>query len=250
MRTGNPVLSNRFMGMTGGGALAGEGAATMSIQGTINKATLLIGIVTVAAMFTWTQFMKTQELSDVLPYMLGGLIGGLVLCLAICFMPHAAPFLTPIYAGCEGLFLGGLSAIVETQYPGIAFQAIGLTLGIFIAMLLLYSSRVIRATPAFVRGVMMATGAVFIVYMINMVMGFFGMTVPFLHDASPIGIGVSVVIVIIAALNLILDFHFIEQGVEAGAPKKLEWFGAFGLLVTLVWLYIEVLRLLSKLRSR
>jgi uncharacterized YccA/Bax inhibitor family protein len=151
---------------------------------------------------------------------------------------------------CEGLALGGISALLEQAYPGIAIQSLGLTLGVTVVMLVLYTSGTLRATPKFTMGVIAATGGIFVVYLVDMVLRIFGRQVPLLNGSGPWGIGISLVIVIIAALNLILDFDFVETGVRAGAPKYMEWYGAFGIMVTLVWMYLEILRLLGKIRRR
>jgi len=156
----------------------------------------------------------------------------------------------PIYAVAEGFFLGGLSGLVNLRFPGIPFQAVCLTFGTLFMLLMAYQTGWIRATENFKLGVTAATGGICMLYLVSMVMGFFGMQIPFIHESGPIGIGFSVFVVIIAALNLVLDFDFIEHGAEHGAPKYMEWYAAFGLLVTLVWLYIEILRLLSKLARR
>jgi len=185
------------------------------------------------------------------PWMIGGAIGGLIFGLITAFKPTAAPYTAPVYAALEGLFLGGISALFELMYPGIVVQAVALTFGTLGALLLAYTSGLIKPTENFKLGITAATGAIFLVYMVSMVMNMFGSGgIGFIHDSGPIGIGFSVVVVIIAALNLVLDFDFIESGAKRGAPKYMEWYGAFGLLVTLVWLYLEILRLLSKLRSR
>ena len=183
-------------------------------------------------------------------YMIGGAIGGLIFALITIFKPTWAPVTAPIYAALEGLFIGALSAFAESKFPGIVLQATGLTFGILFALLGAYRSGLIKATENFKLGVAAATGGIFLVYMASFVLGMFGVAIPFLHDASPIGIGISVFICIIAALNLVLDFDFIENGADNGAPKYMEWLGAFGLMVTLIWLYIEILHLLMKLRSR
>ena len=183
-------------------------------------------------------------------YMIGGAIGGLIFALITVFKPTWSPVTAPIYAALEGLFIGALSAFAESKFPGIVLQATGLTFGILFALLGAYRSGLIKATENFKLGVAAATGGIFLVYMASFVLGMFGVAIPFLHDATPIGIGISVFICIIAALNLVLDFDFIENGADNGAPKYMEWLGAFGLMVTLVWLYIEILHLLMKLRSR
>ena len=156
----------------------------------------------------------------------------------------------PIYAVIEGMILGSISAIFEKNYPGIVIQAVGLTFGVLFCLLMVYKSRLIKVTDNFRLGVVAATGGIALFYFISLALGFFGMRIPFIHESGPLGIGFSLFVVVIASLNLVLDFDFIEKGAEAGAPKFMEWYGAFGLLVTLVWLYIEILRLLSKLRNR
>jgi uncharacterized YccA/Bax inhibitor family protein len=219
----------------------------MTINGTVNKAFITLVILLGSAFASWMMFFNGQE---VLPLAYGGLIVGFILALVISFKPVAAPYLVPIYAVAEGLFLGALSATYESLYNGITLQAALLTMAVFIALLVAYKTRLIKATENFKLGVVAATGGIMIMYLLSFVLGFFGISIPYLHDNSLIGIGISVVIVIVAALNLVLDFDFIEGGAERGAPKYMEWYGAFGLMVTLVWLYIEIIRLLSKLRSR
>ena len=243
-KTSNPALNeNTFQGPV---ATAGD---AMTLQGTVNKTGLLLLCVVGTAAWTWG-LAHSNTPQAALPWMIGGLIGGLVFSLVTIFKKTWAPITAPIYALCEGLVLGGISALLEQQYPGIAIQAMGLTFGVTAVMLVLYTSRVLRATPKFTMGVIAATGAIFIVYMVDIVLGMFGRHVPLLNSSGPMGIGISVVIVIIAALNLILDFGFVETGVQAGAPKYMEWYGAFGIMVTLIWLYVEMLRLLSKIRRR
>jgi uncharacterized YccA/Bax inhibitor family protein len=166
------------------------------------------------------------------------------------FKPTLAPITTPIYAALEGLALGAISALVEMRFPGIVIQAVALTFGTLFCLLMAYRSGLIQATENFKLGVVAATGGIFMIYMVSWVLSFFGTSVPFIHESGIIGILFSLGVVVIAALNLVLDFDFIEQGAESGAPKYMEWYAAFGLLVTLVWLYIEILHLLMKLRSR
>jgi uncharacterized YccA/Bax inhibitor family protein len=166
------------------------------------------------------------------------------------FKPTTAPIAAPIYALLEGLFLGGISSIMEARFPGIVIQAVGLTFGTLFALLFAYKSGLIKATENFKLGVTAATGGIFMMYMVSFILGFFGMNVPFIHGNGIMGIGISGFIVVIAALNLVLDFDFIEHGVEQGSPKFMEWRAALGLMITLVWLYLEILHLLSKLRSR
>ncbi len=244
MRSGNPALKastfERFD--------VYEPTRTMSLEGTVFKTGFLLLLVIGGAAITWSALAQQNPI--VMPLMMGGLIGGLVFCLITCFKPQWAAVTAPIYAFAEGLFLGGLSAFVEARYPGIAFQAVGLTFGTLFALLFAYSTGVIKATENFKLGVCAATGGICLVYLASMIMRMFGSSIPFIHDAGMVGIGFSAFVVVIAAMNLVLDFDFIEKGVERGAPKYMEWYGAFGLMVTLVWLYIEILRLLSKLSSR
>ncbi len=243
IKTSNPALSAKtFENQI---AVTGE---TMTLQGTINKTGLLIFCAFATAAWTW-KLALTQP-AAVQGWLLGGVIGGLVFALATVFKKEWAPATAPLYALCEGLALGGLSAALNRAYPGIALQALEATLGVTLVMLFLYSTGTLRATPKFAMGVMAATGGIFFVYLLDMVLGFFHSGVPLLNSSSPLGIGISVVIVIVAALNLILDFGFVETGVHAGAAKYMEWYGAFGIMVTLVWMYIEMLRLLAKLNNR
>jgi uncharacterized YccA/Bax inhibitor family protein len=179
-----------------------------------------------------------------------GVIGGLIAAMVTIFKKEWAATTTPIYAGLEGLALGGISAVFEARFPGLVSQAVFLTFGTLGALLLAYRSGLIRATENFKLGVFAATGGIAVIYLINFVMSFFGSSIPMIHSSGTVGIVFSVIVVGVAALNLVLDFDFIEQGAKRGAPKYMEWYGAFGLLVTLVWLYLEILRLLAKLQER
>jgi uncharacterized YccA/Bax inhibitor family protein len=243
LRSNNPVLKESAFA---GQAITGE---TMTIQGTVNKTGLLLLFVVIAAAWTWG-LSHSENPQAAYPWMIGGAIGGFVVALVTVFRKNWSPISAPIYALLEGLVLGGISAILEHSYPGIAVQAVSLTFGVMFVMLLAYKFGIIRATRGFKLGVIAATGAIALVYLVNMVMGFFHTQMSFLYSATPLGIGISVVIVIIAALNLILDFDMIENAARMGAPKYMEWYGAFGLMVTLVWLYMEILRLLAKTRRR
>jgi len=248
-RSGNPVLSAKTFDVPVGGE-------TMTIGGTVNKTALLLVLVLLTANFTWSMFdaSSTQSMQESLPrvqgWMIGGFLGGFVLAMVTIFKKTWAMFTAPAYALFQGLALGGISAVFEAQFPGIVIQAVGLTFGTLGCLLLAYRSGLIRATENFKLGVVAATGAIAVIYLVNIVMGFFGGSIGFIHDSGPLGIGFSLIVVTIAALNLVLDFDFIENGAERGAPKYLEWYGAFGLTVTLIWLYLEILRLLSKLRGR
>ncbi len=247
MRSANPALNSKTFERYKGSALSGE---VMTLEGTVARAGMLLLILVAAAVFPWRAYANGANPEVLAPYLIGGLIGGLVMALICAFKPTTAPFTAPMYAGLEGLLLGALSAMLETQFPGIVIQAVTLTFGVFASLLLAYQSGLIRATENFKLGVVAATGGIFLVYMISFIGGFFGLQMPLIHSSGTFGILFSVFVVGIAALNLVLDFDFIENGAEQGAPKYMEWYGAFGLIVTLVWLYIEILHLLSKLRSR
>jgi uncharacterized YccA/Bax inhibitor family protein len=246
MRSSNPVMTGKIYDKVAG---TGTGTTTMSINGTINKIGLMLLLVIGAAAYTWNMVTGVNP-GNASTLAIVGAIGGFIMALVTVFSPKSSPVTAPIYAILEGLFLGAISAIINNAYPGIAFQAVLLTIGTLFTMLFLYRSGRIRATPRFRRGVFMATGAVFFAYIISFIMGLFGMPMGFMHSTGPLGIGISLVIIVIAALNLILDFDFIEKGSQMGAPKYMEWYGAFGLMVTLIWLYIEFLRLLARFAGR
>ena len=223
----------------------------MTLQGTVNKTGILLALLVICAFYTWNIFFQTGNPAAVMPLALGGAIGGLIFALITIFKKTWAGITAPIYAGLEGLFLGGISAIFEAQYPGIVIQATGLTLGTLASLLLLYKMGIIKPTENFRLMIVSATMGIGVLYLISFVMNMFGSTgIGFIHSNGLFGIGFSLFVVAIAALNLVLDFDFIEQGAEQGAPKYMEWFGAFALMVTLIWLYLEMLRLLAKLRSR
>lgn len=245
MRSGNPALSASTFEKFD----VYEPAQSMTVSGTATKTGILLILATAAGAFTWNQFLSNPQSAQL--WMLGGVIGGLVLAMATIFKQEWAPFTAPMYAVAEGLFLGAVSAMYNRMfYPGIVFQAICLTFGTLFSLLVLYQTGWIRATENFKLGVVAATGGIMLLYIASMVLGFFGIAIPMIHGNGLVGIGFSVVVVVIAALNLVLDFDFIEQGAERGAPKYMEWYGAFGLMVTLVWLYVEILRLLAKLSDR
>ena len=250
IRSGNPALKESTFLDLGSGALVRDGGNTMSLNGTVNKTGLLLLLCVLTAAFAWSQVSTPSGIVGAGPYIWGGLIGGLVLALVTIFKKEWAPVSAPLYALVEGFFLGAISAHYSYLYEGIVMQAVLLTFGTLFAMLFAYRSGLIKATENFKLGVVAATGGIFLVYLASMVLGMFGIQIPMIHESGLIGIGFSLVVVVIAALNLVLDFDFIETGVEKGAPKYMEWYGAFGLMVTLVWLYVEFLRLLSKLQSR
>jgi len=241
MRTSNPALNAKVFQSA---PRAADASGVMTLDGTVNKTLLSIVITTVAAWWTWSH---PEMAAMAFPSAIIAFIIGIV----ACFAKSWAPILTPGYAVAEGFFLGSISLMFETMYPGIVFQAVSLTFGTLFALLLAYKSKLIPVTQNFKLGIVAATGGIAVFYLIAMIMGMFGSPVTFLHGSSPLSIGISAVVVVIAALNLVLDFDFIEQGSNSGnLPKYMEWYAAFGLLVTLVWLYIEILHLLSKLRER
>lgn len=244
-RSGNPSLNDRVFGSQPRPAYGEE---RMTLQGSINKSFLLLVVLLAGAFWPWSQYLTTGDASVVGTPLLVGALGGFVLAMIISFKANLAPVLSVPYAALEGLALGSISALLERRYPGIAIQAVGLTFAVFAVMLVAYKLNIIRATERFRSVVIGATGAIALVYIVSMVLGFFHIAVPLLNSSSPLGIVVSLVIVGVAALNLILDFDFIESGAAQGAPRYMEWYAAFGLLVTMVWLYLEILRLLSKMR--
>jgi uncharacterized YccA/Bax inhibitor family protein len=239
METSNPLLKRDS-------ALSSTWAGTepMTLQGVINKTGILLLLCIGAAAFGWTH----PELRG--PLLLAGLLGGLVACLVGTFKPAASPIAAPIYAVLEGLALGCISQVIEQRFPNIVLNAMLLTFGVLALMLVLYTTRTIVVTDRMVKGVLIATGAVMLVYVVDMVMNMFGVRVPFIHQSGWLGVCISLVIVGIAAFNLLIDFAVIEDGVNRGSPRFMEWYCGMALLVTLVWLYLELLRLLSKLRGR
>jgi uncharacterized YccA/Bax inhibitor family protein len=243
MRSGNPALTAE----TFSGVPRAIGDETMTIQGTVNKTALALLILLAAATYTWNLGIGDPRVTV---FMMVGVFGGLIAAMATIFKPTWAPVSTPVYAALEGLALGGISATFEARYPGLVSQAVFLTFGTLGALLLAYRSGLIKATENFKLGVFAATGGIALVYLVGFVMSFFGARIPLIHSSGTFGIVFSLVVVGVAALNLVLDFDFIEQGAARGAPKYMEWYGAFGLLVTLVWLYLEMLRLLAKLQDR
>lgn len=225
------------------------GSSVMTLEGAVNKTALLLAILTITAGWTWNQFFVNGA-EKALPLTLVGAFGGFIVAIITSFAMRWSPITSPIYAALEGLFLGGFSALLETRYPGIVIQAVGLTFGVLFALLMAYKSGMIKATENFKLGVVAATGGILLLYIVGMALSFFHIQIPYIHQSGPIGIGFSLFVVVIASLNLVLDFDFIENGAKSGAPKFMEWYAAFGLLVTLVWLYVEIIRLLAKLRGR
>ncbi|UOQ45162.1 Bax inhibitor-1/YccA family protein [Halobacillus salinarum] len=240
MRSGNPVLrEDTFRKERAQGK-------PMTLGGTVGKTTVLFLFLLGSALYTWYQYSQGIDITLMMAI---GAIGGLVFALITVFFKKAAPVTAPIYAALEGFLIGGLSSFLEARYPGIVVQAASLTFAVMGVLLFLYATRIIKVTKNFRLMVISATLAIFVVYLVDFVLNaFFQNSVPYLHSSGWIGIGISVFIVAVAALNLVLDFDFIESGVRGRAPKYMEWYGAFGLIVTLVWLYIEILRLLQKIR--
>ncbi|MCR4336838.1 MAG: Bax inhibitor-1/YccA family protein [Candidatus Omnitrophica bacterium] len=256
MRTSNPILNPQTFSKEHAFG-AGE---VMTVQGTINKCFALFFLLVLSASWVWNQLLQVsptvsgapavQAMAGLSGWIFGGAIAGFILALVTAFRPQWAAFTAPLYAACEGLFLGGISAYFEASYPGLVIQAVALTFATMFCMLFIYKTGIVKVTPNFARGLMAATGAIALIYLGSWILSFFGMTVPFLYGSSPVSIGISFVIVGIAAFNLVLDFHIIEEGAAQGAAKHMEWYGAFALMVTLVWLYMEILRLLAKMRDR
>ncbi|HEX2682375.1 MAG TPA: Bax inhibitor-1/YccA family protein [Ferruginibacter sp.] len=249
-KSGNPTLSEkRFKDTVLDEVVTHENA--MTINGTLQKFGFLFLMTMGTAFYSWKEYVDG---GNVMPLILTGAIGGLVVAIVLMFKKEWSPFLAPAYALLEGLFVGAISAYYNAafseQAPGIVINAVGLTFGTAIAMYLLYSFKIIKATAKFKAIIITATAGIAIFYLIAFGLSFVGIQIAFLHEGSAIGIGFSVFVVALAALNLILDFDMIEKGAELGAPKYMEWYGAFGLLVTIVWLYLEILRLLSKINKR
>ena len=245
----NPVLNDKAFqraeqyGQTATGEL-------MSVEGAINKTAFMLLLVVAGATWVWSRYFQSQDPAVIMPYLMGGVIGGLVAALVTIFAPTWARISAPVYAAAEGLALGGISALYEQQLHGIVFQAIGLTFGVLAVMLVLYRSGIIKVTDRFRMVVFAATGGIALFYLVTIVLGFFHVSVPLVYGGGTAAIIFSLVVVAIAALNLALDFDFISRGAAGGAPKFMEWYAAFGLMVTLIWLYLEILRLLANTRRR
>ncbi|MFH1408529.1 MAG: Bax inhibitor-1/YccA family protein [Nanoarchaeota archaeon] len=246
MRTANPALNkNAFAHMP---KHSGE---SMTVNGAINKSFILFLLLLFPAIYIWNMILSSSEVPSYFNGLLiGSIILGLVVAIITIFKKEWSPITAPIYAIVEGVILGAISVFFNIIFPGIVLQAVALTFGVLLVMLFLYRTHIIKVTQKFRMAIVAATGAIFLVYIISFIMSFFGTTIPLIHGSGMVGIGFSLVVVAIAALNLVLDFDFFERGAQANAPKYMEWYAAFGLMVTLIWLYIEILRLLSKLRSR
>lgn len=240
----NPILNDKFLESE----VVLE-SQPMTVNGAINKTLILFALLLLPAAYTWSLVFQ-GFMDKAMMLCIGGAIAGFVVALILAFARKFANVLAPVYAICEGFFVGGISAFFEASYAGIVIQAIAATFGAMLSMLLLYKAKVIVCTDKFRAVIFTATLSIAIIYLIQIVASLFGRGIPQIFTSSPIGIGFSLIVVGIAALNLIVDFDFIEQGAQRMLPKEYEWYGAFGLMVTLVWLYIEILRLLAKLRDR
>ncbi len=247
MRTANPALNSKtFSDFPNVSSSTG----TMTLKGTADKTGVLLVLTFLAASWSWSRYFSSWDSASIMPTMWIGLIGGLIFSMITIFNKPIARITAPLYAIFEGLFLGAISAIFEARYKGIVLNAVFLTFGTFASLLFLYRTGKIRATENFKLGIVSATGGIALLYLVSFILGMFNVQIPMIHSSGIFGIGFSLFVVVIAALNLVLDFDFIENGVKHGAPKYMEWYSAFGLLVTLVWLYIEILRLLAKLADR
>ena len=248
MRTSNPALSSDAFRT--GEAVLGE---SMTVSGTVNKTGILLLCCVATAAWTWNRFFNAppeEAMQAMGPALAIGGIGGFIVAIVTIFKKEWAGITAPIYALLEGLVLGGISAMLEMRYHGIAIQAVSLTFGTLVIMLLAYRSGLIKVTERLRLGIVAATGGIAVFYLLQFILGFFGVHFTAINGSSPIGIGFSLIVVAVAALNLVLDFDLIENGARLGAPKYMEWYGAFALMITLIWLYFEILRLLSKFRSR
>lgn len=248
-RTSNPALGESALRRLQSRAGVGTGGRTMTVGGTAVKALVLLAVAAVSAAFVWSAYFGGRQDAAAGAVMVGA-AGGLVVGLVTCFVPRVAPWTAPLYAVLEGMLLGGVSAMFEQQYQGLPMQAVGLTFGTLFVLLGAYATGIVRATDRFRAGITAATLGIAVYYLISFAGSFFGFTLPLIHDNGWMGIGFSLVVTAVAALNYVLDFDFVERGARAGLDRRMEWYGAFGLLVTTVWLYLELLRLLGKLRSR
>lgn len=246
-KSGNPALNEKAFSKS----LSLPDAAVMTVKGTLNKFGILFLLTMATAGLAWKMFYSGV---DVTTYMWVCVFGALGVALVIAFKMPLAAYLAPVYALLKGFAVGAISAYYNYAFakvaPDIITQAVTLTFGVVIAMYALYRFNIIRATPLFKKIIITATLGIAVFYLIAIGLHFANIDIPFLHEGSNFGIIFSLIVVGLAAMNLILDFDLIENGAKAGAPKYMEWYGAFGLLVTIVWLYLEILRLLSKLSSR
>jgi uncharacterized YccA/Bax inhibitor family protein len=246
-KSSNPALNSETFDKV---EKATDADGTMTLQGTVNKTGLLGLIVFASALYTWNMYQRSLNFEQIQSYVLIGSVSAFVVALVLIFNKPWSPYLAPLYCLLEGLALGGLSAFMDERFPGIVLQAIMLTFGILFSLLFIYRLGLIRATENFKLIVASATAGIAIFYLISLIGSFFNFHVPLIHDNGIWGIVFSLFVVVIAALNLVVDFDFIEQGAASNAPKYMEWYSAFGLMVTIIWLYLEILRLLSKVRKK
>lgn len=245
MQTSNPVLTDKAF------PRQYEAGETMTMQGTVFKTFLLLALVMLSSLWTWNVFVKSgSNPASVSTFMVVGAIGGFILAMITAFKQAWSPVTAPLYAALEGFFIGGISAIMESSFPGIVIQAATLTFGTLAAMLFLYQSKIIQVTDTFKMIVVSATGGIMVAYLLTWVLSFFNIQVPFIYGNGIAGIVFSLFVIGVASLNFVLDFDFIDKAIARGTPKYMEWYGAFALMVTMIWLYIEFLRLLSKLKER
>jgi uncharacterized YccA/Bax inhibitor family protein len=242
----NPVLTEKIFR----DASVSESSGVMTVRGTAVKSLVLVLMVLAGASYTWKVFYEAINPASVNPWMWGGVIGGFITAIIISFKPKLAQYLAPLYAVLQGLFLGAISAMFNQAFaesaPGIVMNATLLTIITAMVMLLVYRSRIIKVDGKFARIMVIAVGAIAFYYFISIILSLFGVNLTLLHNSGPLSIGISIVIILVAAFSLLLDFNFIEKASQAGAPKYMEWYGAFGLMVTLIWLYLEMLKLLAK----
>jgi uncharacterized YccA/Bax inhibitor family protein len=248
MRASNPVLSRLAEAARGTIASTTRGDS-MTRTGTAGKAAVLLALCVFAATFTWNQ-VAGGNTGILMPTMLVGGLGGFVMAMIVSFKPNTAPITAPIYAVLEGLLLGALSAMYNARFAGVPQQAVLLTFAVALGVFTLYRLNILKATAGFRRMIVGATIGIAVFYLVNLVLSLFHVNLGYSMSSSPIAIGINLVIAGVAAMNLVLNFDDIDQAVRSGAPKSMEWYGAFGLMVTLVWLYLELLRLLSRLQGR
>ncbi len=247
MRTSNPMLSR--LTEVARTTVAATQSESMTIAGTATKATIMLAIVLFSATLFWNQ-INAGRTELITPAMLIGGIGGFIVAMIATFKPQTAPYTAPIYASLQGVFLGAVSAMYNLRFAGLPQQAVMLTFAVALTVFILYRANILRATQGFQRMMIAATVGIGVFYLGSMLLSLFGVSIGYFTSSSPLSIGINLVIAGVAALNLVLDFDRIEEGVRARAPKQMEWFAAFGLMVTLIWLYLELLRLLSRLQGR
>jgi uncharacterized YccA/Bax inhibitor family protein len=245
MKTSNPIISEKVLRNY---AFDRSGSEVMTLQGTINKIALMLALVLAGSLFTWN--LVSNQDNTAMIWMIGGGIGAFITAIVIFFNKKSAPIAAPIYAVLEGLFLGAISAFFEAMFPNVVMRAVLLTFAVLFMLLFAYKTQIIKVTDKFRAGVFAATMGIAAVYFISFILRLFGVNMDFMFGGGTFAIVLSLVIIVVAALNLVLDFDFIEKGSQSGLPKYFEWYGAFGLMVTLIWLYLEILRLLAMLSGR